>query len=117
MTTTQSTTHGATAIARLLDQAEREGNAIAQFGDMLSLEQAYEVQSELLALRLARGESLAGAKLGFTSGPRGSLQNLDHWSRGTTRNAHVVSSTARRNDTGTKFNVVCGTYCNLFTRT
>ncbi|MFB8369669.1 2-keto-4-pentenoate hydratase [Pseudarthrobacter sp. NPDC055928] len=67
MTTTQSATHDATAIARQLDQAEREGNAIAQFGDMLSLEQAYQVQSELLALRLARGESIAGAKLGFTS--------------------------------------------------
>ncbi|WP_426004423.1 2-keto-4-pentenoate hydratase [Paenarthrobacter sp. NyZ202] len=54
-------------IARKLDQAQREGVAINQFGDLLSLESAYKVQSELLSLRLARGEQLSGAKLGFTS--------------------------------------------------
>ncbi|NKX55577.1 2-keto-4-pentenoate hydratase [Arthrobacter mobilis] len=53
--------------ARELDRAEREATAIPQFGDTLSLEQAYAVQAELLTLRLARGERLTGAKLGFTS--------------------------------------------------
>jgi len=54
-------------IARRLDQAERKGIAINQFGDVLSLDAAYEVQTELRDLRLARGEHLTGAKLGFTS--------------------------------------------------
>ena len=54
-------------IARRLDQAERKGIAINQFGDVLSLDAAYEVQAELRDLRLARGEHLTGAKLGFTS--------------------------------------------------
>jgi 2-oxo-3-hexenedioate decarboxylase len=70
MTTTdtnQSVGPETATIARQLDRAEREGNAIAQFGDMLSLEHAYAVQSELLALRRARGERHSGAKLGFTS--------------------------------------------------
>lgn len=57
----------AAEIARQLDRAEREGRAVAQFGDALSLEQAYAVQAELLALRLARGDRHVGAKLGFTS--------------------------------------------------
>lgn len=54
-------------IARRLDQAERKGIAINQFGDVVSLDAAYEVQAELRDLRLARGEHLTGAKLGFTS--------------------------------------------------
>jgi 2-oxo-3-hexenedioate decarboxylase len=53
--------------AQYLDGARRSATAVAQFAPGMTLEQAYRVQHELLALRTARGERIAGTKLGFTS--------------------------------------------------
>ncbi len=56
-------------LAARLDRAERTATAIPQLstGLDLSLDDAYEVQRELVLHRMARGERYAGAKLGFTS--------------------------------------------------
>jgi 2-oxo-3-hexenedioate decarboxylase len=50
-----------------LDAAQREGIAIDQLPIGLSLAEAYEIQRDLIALRIDRGDQLVGAKLGFTS--------------------------------------------------
>jgi 2-oxo-3-hexenedioate decarboxylase len=62
-----STTVSVTEIADAIEGAERSGIAIPQFGDAMDLDRAYEVQAQLLARRLSRGERFVGAKLGFTS--------------------------------------------------
>lgn len=60
----------ARAEAALLDEAEQTGQQIRQttsvFPDMI-FEDAYRVQSAWLDLKLARGESLFGHKIGLTS--------------------------------------------------
>jgi 2-oxo-3-hexenedioate decarboxylase len=53
--------------AEYLDEAQRGATAVAQLTPGLALDAAYRVQHEVLALRFARGERLAGTKLGFTS--------------------------------------------------
>ena len=55
------------AAAERLDVAALNAVAIEQFGDALSLEDAYRIQCALIARRLARGERSIGVKLGFTS--------------------------------------------------
>jgi 2-oxo-3-hexenedioate decarboxylase len=50
-----------------LDEAQRAGTAVAQLDAGLTLDDAYEIQHDVLAARFARGERLAGTKLGFTS--------------------------------------------------
>jgi 2-oxo-3-hexenedioate decarboxylase len=53
----------------LLDAADRRmevASIASQIGDF-SIDDAYAIQDELVALRLARGERIAGAKLGLTS--------------------------------------------------
>ena len=57
------------AIAKSLDDAARTAKPIAQLSGAvdLSLAQAYDVQKQLIALRLKRGERRAGIKMGFTS--------------------------------------------------
>jgi len=54
-------------IATRLDEAATQARAISQFGDALTLDEAYEVQARLIALRVARGERRIGIKMGFTS--------------------------------------------------
>lgn len=56
-------------IAQRLDQAALFGEATAQLtgDDTLTLEEAYQVQRELIAHRLARGAQQIGVKMGFTS--------------------------------------------------
>lgn len=56
-------------VAGRLHRAERDAVAVRPSEDWpdLSLDQAYDAQAALLALRLARGERQAGLKLGFTS--------------------------------------------------
>jgi 2-oxo-3-hexenedioate decarboxylase len=59
-----------TAVAELadyLDGAQQQAAAVAQPAEATDLAEAYEVQHALIARRLARGERLAGTKLGFTS--------------------------------------------------
>ncbi|HWP62244.1 MAG TPA: hypothetical protein VNO86_02100, partial [Candidatus Binatia bacterium] len=58
------------AFAERLDRAERTRAPIGRLTDErpdLSLADAYRIQAALLARRLARGERIVGAKLGFTS--------------------------------------------------
>lgn len=55
------------AAAARLDEAALTRTPTEQFGDALSLEDAYAVQSALIARRHARGEGRAGVKMGFTS--------------------------------------------------
>jgi 2-oxo-3-hexenedioate decarboxylase len=53
--------------ADYLDGAQRAATAVAQLPAGLTLDEAYRIQHEVLALRIARGERPAGTKLGFTS--------------------------------------------------
>lgn len=58
------------AVARRLDDAARQGQAIEQVTVQmpeLDLDDAYAIQAQLAALRIARGERIAGVKMGFTS--------------------------------------------------
>lgn len=55
------------SIAMQLDAAAERAEPIAQFGDALDLEQAYQVQHRLIALRAGRGERRIGMKMGLTS--------------------------------------------------
>lgn len=55
-------------IARQLDQAAREARATPQFpAGSFSLDTAYVIQRASIAQRVARGNSIIGIKLGFTS--------------------------------------------------
>lgn len=59
-----------TDFARLLDEAQREAQPIAPLTSIepqLSVADAYKIQDELVAFRLARGERVAGLKMGLTS--------------------------------------------------
>ncbi|MCC2097506.1 MAG: fumarylacetoacetate hydrolase family protein [Hyphomicrobiales bacterium] len=57
------------ALARSLDRAAQEATPIQQISDQtpISLEQAYQIQKEAIALRMLRREQRAGIKMGFTS--------------------------------------------------
>lgn len=58
------------ALAKVVDDAAKNATAIAQLSEQgfaLTLSQAYQVQNESLACRLARGEKQIGIKMGFTS--------------------------------------------------
>jgi len=56
-------------LAQRLDTAAQAASPIAQLTDAhpLSLDEAYAVQRELIALRCGRGDTVSGVKLGFTS--------------------------------------------------
>ncbi len=56
-------------IAKILDQAAKNANAVSQMAatNKMSLKGAYEIQRESIALRVQRGETITGFKLGFTS--------------------------------------------------
>lgn len=56
-------------IAYILDQAASTAKPVEQMGAKykLSLEDAYQIQRESIALRVQRGEVITGFKLGFTS--------------------------------------------------
>ncbi|MFE7115235.1 2-keto-4-pentenoate hydratase [Streptomyces sp. NPDC057654] len=66
-------------LAALLDSAAEAAAPIAQLTSeyKFSLEEAYEVQRELVALRCARGDSLSGVKLGFTSRAKAQQMGVD----------------------------------------
>ncbi len=57
------------ALAAQLDEAARRAQAIPQLSDSaaLPLDEAYAVRDAAFARRLARGEGVAGIKMGFTS--------------------------------------------------
>ncbi|RJL31399.1 2-keto-4-pentenoate hydratase [Bailinhaonella thermotolerans] len=54
-------------LAARLDEAARTPKAVPQPEQAFDVSTAYAAQRELLALRQARGERLAGVKMGFTS--------------------------------------------------
>lgn len=54
-------------VAAYLDQAQAGVTAVAQLDAGLTLDDAYRIQHEVLARRVARGERIVGTKLGFTS--------------------------------------------------
>lgn len=57
------------ALARNLDKAAQEARPIEQISATtpISLDQAYQIQKEAIALRMSRREQRAGIKMGFTS--------------------------------------------------
>ncbi len=69
----------AAAEAALLDEAERSSTQIRQttsiYPDM-TLDDAYRVQAAWLELRLARGETMAGHKIGLTSRAMQAAMNI-----------------------------------------
>ncbi|MFC4374258.1 2-keto-4-pentenoate hydratase [Nocardia halotolerans] len=58
-----------TGLAARLDEAQRTVTDTPSLADTLdiSIDDAYRIQSELIGRRRARGESMTGVKLGFTS--------------------------------------------------
>ncbi len=70
----------AVAEAARLDQAERERTQVTQstllFPD-LDLDDAYRIQAEWQKLRLARGETMVGHKIGLTSRAMQAAMNID----------------------------------------
>lgn len=57
----------AEARAEVLDRSQRNASPVEQLPAGVSLGEAYDIQRQLLALRVMRGEQIVGAKLGFTS--------------------------------------------------
>lgn len=55
----------------------RELSAITEQVDELGIDDAYAIQAALLELRLARGDTLAGAKLGLTSAAKQEQMGVD----------------------------------------
>ncbi|WP_420174657.1 2-keto-4-pentenoate hydratase [Luteococcus sp. OSA5] len=64
-------------LARRLDRAQERGEALEQHGDGLSLAQAYAVQAAIKQLRIERGETFLGPKLGFTSRAKMAQMGVD----------------------------------------
>lgn len=57
------------SIAQILDTAALQATATAPLNDQypLTIEQAYQIQSAVIARRIDRGERIIGIKMGFTS--------------------------------------------------
>ncbi|HIG24933.1 MAG TPA: 4-oxalocrotonate decarboxylase [Acidimicrobiia bacterium] len=65
------------AIAERLDAAQAQATAIDQLAEPLDIAEAYQVQTALLALRVNRGETLTGVKMGFTSAAKREQMGVD----------------------------------------
>jgi 2-oxo-3-hexenedioate decarboxylase len=81
-------------LARLLDAAAREGRLLEGLPEPLTVEQAYAVQGELLALREARGERLVGWKMGLTSRAKMVQMGIEEPIRGFLTDAMVLEDNA-----------------------
>lgn len=69
----------AAAEAALLDQAEIDSQQLRQTTsvyDDLTIDDAYAIQAEWLAIKLARGETLVGHKIGLTSRAMQQVMNI-----------------------------------------
>lgn len=55
------------AIAKRMDDAQRNAKAVAQLSEPVSMADAYTIQRASMSLRYARGEKQVGIKMGFTS--------------------------------------------------
>ncbi|MGW1738808.1 2-keto-4-pentenoate hydratase [Nocardia sp. NPDC001965] len=64
-------------ISDTLAEAQRTGAAVDQFGDDLTLDDAYTVQRTLLDRRRAQGARYLGPKLGFTSRAKMAQMGVD----------------------------------------
>jgi 2-oxo-3-hexenedioate decarboxylase len=58
--------HWAEYLTDAVDQRKEVRSIAAQLGQF-SIDDAYEIQDEVVAIRVARGDAIAGAKLGLTS--------------------------------------------------
>ena len=79
--------------AFLLDGVDRraEVQAITKQIDELPIDDAYAIQAALLELHLARGDSLAGAKLGLTSAAKQEQMGVDEPVYGWVLNSSVIA--------------------------
>lgn len=72
-------------LARLADDAARDGTAIPQFTDTVTMDvpTAYAIQQASIARRLDRGERLVGVKMGLTSRAKMAQVGVDEviWGR------------------------------------
>ncbi|MGI9824206.1 2-keto-4-pentenoate hydratase [Agromyces sp. Marseille-Q5079] len=80
------------ALAELLDEAQRTATPVEQLsaGAPLALADAYAVQHALVARRIARGDRVAGLKLGFTSRAKARQMGVDDVILGTLTEAMRV---------------------------
>lgn len=87
----------AAELATTLDAAQQQATPTAQLSDRgaLGIADAYAVQHALLARRIARGERVAGLKLGFTSRAKAQQMGVDDLILG------VVTDAMRVDDGGT----------------
>lgn len=65
------------ALALRLDEAQQRATAIEQLAEPLNIAEAYVVQAALIERRLARGETLTGVKMGFTSAAKRQQMGVD----------------------------------------
>ena len=72
-------------LAQLVDNAAFNASPVKQIseGQQLTLNEAYEVQKQMIDLRLNRGEKLIGLKMGFTSQAKMTQMGVDDmiWGR------------------------------------
>lgn len=88
----------ADALARELDEAllaRREIPPLTKSHGPLALEEAYRVQERGIALRLARGEKIAGYKMGLTSAAKRVQMSLEKPIYGVLTDAMEASGTLR----------------------
>jgi len=80
------------ALARLLDTAARERQPMAQLTatQKLSLDDAYAIQRHLVELRIARGETRTGVKMGFTSREKMQQMGIDEMIWGSLTSGSLV---------------------------
>lgn len=78
------------ALAQRLDDAARTATATAQLAEPISIEEAYAVQTQSMALRYARGERRIGMKMGMTSRAKMSQMGLKDLIWGRLTNAMLV---------------------------
>jgi 2-oxo-3-hexenedioate decarboxylase len=86
------------AIAARLDAAALTATPVPQLAEPLTLDDAYEVQARLLALRCRRGERPVGIKMGFTSRAKMAQMGVSDliWGRLTDRMQRPAGGTLSR---------------------
>ena len=88
-------------LAEQLHRAQRQARPIPPLTDAhpgLTEDDAYEIQASLIRRRLAEGESVIGAKLGFTSRAMREALGVDHPNHGWLTDAMVVEDGLVRAD-------------------
>ncbi len=93
---TGPTSFDATDLARLIWAARARGRTLTPITDSrtLSMAQAYDVQDQITALRLGRGERVVGWKLGYTSVAMREQMGVDEPNQGPLTDAMLLPSGA-----------------------